>query len=484
MKSIFRAIGLLSGASAVSLVLGLISAKLTALWLGPAGVGFLGLLQSTTGLAVLVATMGGVSAGMVRLVSRAIAANDAREEAAARTATWLLCAAFSAVTVAIMLGLRVPLARAFLGSADRADAILPLALAVVLTLVTSVQTNLLSAHQRVADIARINIWNSVLGPALLLPLIWIWHEASLPWAVFAGSVATAAVSRAYVARRVGPSPARAGRAEIARASGELLRFGIPVNMSSLAGSGVQLAMPVLVLHALGHTDVGFYRAAAGVSMTYLGFLLSALGQDYYPRLSACGGEPARVRRLINDQARAMLLVAGPFILIVLALARYLVPLIYTPQFRPAVPLLEWQLIGDVLKVAGWTMGFAILARLGGVAYLGVEIINGVTLLVCSWTGVRVLGLEGLGVGFLVSSGVTFAVYWTVLRRSIDLRLTRHNTRLICGFLVAAVVIRTLPHLGLGLAGTVLGVSMALIGSLWSLKTIWTDIGGWPRSVRP
>src|SRR5205085_6196082 len=62
-----------------------------------------------------------------------------------------------------------------------------------------------------------------------------------------------------------------------------LHFGVPFTGSMLVGAGVQMLMPVLVLHALSRADVGFYRAAAAVAVNYLSFLLTAMGQDFYPR---------------------------------------------------------------------------------------------------------------------------------------------------------------------------------------------------------
>lgn len=477
MKPILRAMALLSGGSAVSLVLGLVSAKVMALLLGPVGVGHLGLLQSTLGLAVLAATMGGVSVGMVRVVAKARAGDKPADEGSARAATWILCWVLAGCSAVAMFVLRAPLARLLLGAPERADAILPLALALVLSVATSVQTSILSAHHRIGDLGRIGVSNSILGPALLLPLAWLWRESALPWAICAGGVATVTASSYYV-RRNAPRPSvHVSRREIAAAARKLLRFGIPFNASAFAGNGVQLAMPVLVLHTLGSTSVGFYRAAASVSLAYLGFLLAALGQDYYPRLSAHGNDPAHVARLVNDQIRAVLLLIGPVILALLTLVPYLVPVIYTPQFAPTIALLQWQLVGDVLKVSSWTLGFAILARCGGLTYLCAELASGTSLLLFSWIGLRLFRLEGLGMAFLASNGVSFLVYWTILRRVIGLRLTRENQFLLGAFLLAAVAIRMLPYAGVGHLVTPLGLAATAAGTIWSSWIIWGELGG-------
>src|SRR5262249_51489941 len=143
-----------------------------------------------------------------------------------------------------------------------------------------------------------------------------------------------------------------------------------------------------------------HRAALSVSGVYLGFLLTAMAYDYYPRVSAASGRPAELVQLVNQQHRLVMLLAGPMILGALALAPYLIPLIYTPNFAPAVDIVEWQLIGDLFKFSSWTMGFIILVRSGSTTLFLVELLSGVNILVGSWVGMRFFGLPGLGIGFL------------------------------------------------------------------------------------
>jgi len=486
MKPILWAIGLMSGASAVSVVLGLVTAKITASVLGPAGVGLLGLLQSTVGLAVIGAMTGGVSAGMVRDVSRARADGDARAEASAIAGAWRLCLGFAiGMATAMVLG-RSALARVFLGDVERSSAVVPLAAAMFLTAVTTVQVGVISAYHQIGRVARINISNSVAGPLILVPLVLMWQAPALPWVVLGGSVATAAASAFWYPRdALGPlaSLAYAGApGTVPAASRRLLRFALPFNVSAMAGTGVQLAMPVIVLHALGGAAVGFFRAAAGISLTYLAFLQSALGQDYYPRLAACGDDRLRVARLVDDQMRAMLLVAGPIILVILAAAPVLVPLIYTRDFVPAVALLEWQLAGDVLRVAAITMGFGVLARAGSGAFLTIELVNGCVTLALSLLGVRVGGLSGLGLAFFASSAAAAIVNAVALRRVAGTTVAGRTVLLLGAYTAAALLVRAISSAGAGAAGTLAAGVVALAGVALSLRSLWTEVEGW-RGIR-
>jgi PST family polysaccharide transporter len=486
MKPILRAIGLMSGASVVSVVLGLVTAKVTASLLGPSGVGFLGLLQSAVGLAVLGAMTGGVSAGLVRDVSRARADGDPGAGASAIAGAWRLCLGLAIVMATAMVVARSAVARVFLGDAYHAPAVLPLAGAMVLTAVTTVQVGVISAYHEIGRVARINISNSVAGPMILVPLVLMWHAGALPWVVLAGSVATAAAS-AFWYPRDAPRPLAAlaysgAPGQVAAASRRLLGFAVPFNLSAIAGTGVQLAMPVIVLHALGGAAVGFFRAAAGISLTYLAFLQSALGQDYYPRLAACGDDRPRLARLVDDQVRATLLVAGPIMLVILAAAPALVPLIYTREFVPAITLLEWQLAGDVLRVAAIAMGFGVLARAGSGAFLTIELVNGSLTLALSLAGVYIGGLPGLGVAFFLSSAAAAAVNALALHRAVQTIVSGRTLALLLGYTAAALVMRAISSADAGPAGTLATAAVALAGVGLSLRLLWAEVEGW-RGIR-
>jgi PST family polysaccharide transporter len=476
MKSILKATAVLGSASIVSILMGVVSAKVSAVLLGPNGMGYMGLLQSLLGLSGLIAGMG-VGTALVRAGARALSDGDARGMAALRGASWLLWGVLGGAAALLMTLARAPLSMLMLGDPNHGNAVALIAVGLLLAQAAGVQMCILNAHQRLGALARNGVLSSVLGVSFTLLVIWRWRAAAIPWAVLANCAVAWAVSAYYMMRHAPRPAARATRRELLTAAWALLRFGGPYTASMLVGAGVLMAMPVLVLHALDTEAVGFYRAAAAVSVNYLGFVTASMAQDYYPRVSAVGNQHSALCRLINEQHRLVLLLGGPIILGMLALVPYLVPLIYSSQFAPTVALLEWQLLGDIFKFAAWTMAFVILARSGSLTYFCVELVGGTSLLLFSWLGVRWLGLEGLGIGFVVCAGVGYLLCWTILRRSIGLRWTRDNVLLLVSLVLLAFLIRLLPYLGLMRVRTPIALALAAMASAYSLRALWGEVGG-------
>ena len=476
LQSILRATAVLGGSSLITIAVGLVSAKAWALLLGPDGFGFMGLLVSTVGLMALL-TGTGIHAALVRLGAAALAEGEMLRLAALRKATWLLFFVLGGLGTVALVALRDPVGRWVLGDSERGWAVALVSVALLFILAASVQTNILNTHHKVGALARISIFSSLLGTALSIGIVWRWRENGVPFAVCASAAAAWAVSYVMLKRTLEPVRVKPAHEDVRAAASSLVRFAGPFAASALVGSGVQLAVPVLVLHSLGEESVGFYRAAVTISVAYLGFLLSAMAIDYYPRVSAASDRPAALAQLVNQQHQVVMMLGVPMILALLALAPYLIPLVYSSEFRPTVGVLEWQLIGDLLRFSSWTMSYVILVHGGIGLYFMTELASGVTTIVASVVGVLLFGLTGFGVAFAVTYAVYYAIAWTLVRRRIGLVWSRRNKTLLVGALLAAVLLRALPLAGLGELKLPVGLLCAFGAGAFSLYLIRRDAGG-------
>jgi PST family polysaccharide transporter len=242
----------------------------------------------------------------------------------------------------------------------------------------------------------------------------------------------------------------------------------------VVGTGVQFALPALVLHMVGEDGVGHYRAAVAISITYLGFMLTAMGLDYYPRVSAVSDQAETVVRLVNEQLRLILILIVPLIFGMLALSSIIIPRLYSPAFAPASDILEWQLVGELFRFWSWTMGMALLARGRSRTIFMVELAFGVNILLLSFLGVRWFGLIGSGVGFLAAYAGHFLIVWAIVRSDIALRWTTENVRLMLATLAALGLVQGLNVAEHDVLAKVIALAVAMLAGLWSLKAIWRD----------
>lgn len=471
-KSIFRATAILSSSSIISIFLSLIVAKILALYLQPEGFGFYGLLQSFVSVASLVAGMG-VATGIVRMGAASAAREDFSAMAVLTKGCWILFVILGGLSTCLIAICRKQLSIIVLGDSGHGPTMLLMSVALLFTVASNIQVGTLNAHHRVAALAKYGIVNTVLSSSMSIASVLLWRRHGIVPAVIASSVGGWIASRYFLSREVGPQAVVKPQWRDAFASArELLRFGAPFTGSMFVGTGVQLLLPIIVLHLLNPQSVGYYRAAAGISVGYLGFLITAMGQDYYPRVSAAADNPTELVRLINAQHRLVMLVAVPVILFTLAVVPYAVPLVYSAQFKPTVAILEWQLMGDIFKFASWTMSFAILARCTSSVYFVVELLGGFVTLLTTWFGVKWFGLSGLGTSFLCTYVIYYVMVWIVIRREVPLVWSGANKKMLIAAVIAASIVRVLPYTSLAPYRTYIAIGLTLfaaVPSLWIVR---------------
>ena len=479
MKSIFKATALLGGASAITILIGLVSSKVTAVLLGPSGFGLMALYQSIIALTVMIAGLG-LPTAVTRAMARALAGGETEEAIAARRAGWIVTICAAAIAMALVAGFAPEIGEVMLGShADSTWAwfIVP---AILFSMLSTLQIAVVNARHRVADLARISVLSAALTLVPAIVLTWMFRSRGVAPALAASMLITLLVSHHYYRRsREEDLPARGGRTvPLLESCRELIAFGLPYVASVAVGAGILAILPVLILQVLGAEEVGLFRASSALAVNYLSVILASLSQDYFPRVASVSDDTEALNRIINDQLFLILLLAGPVILAMMGAVPYLIPLLYSHRFAGAAEILEWQLIGDLFKFATWTMGFVIMTRLGSKTFFLTELFGGTTLLASSWFGMKIWGLPGLGIAFLATGAIACAVNWLVLYRSRGVTWRRDNVVLFVLLALALAALRLISLAGMPLLNLAVAALLAGGFGVYSLMAITREFGGW------
>jgi PST family polysaccharide transporter len=267
-----------------------------------------------------------------------------------------------------------------------------------------VEAGIINGFHRVRRLAAVTGLTAVVSGGALVAGVWIAGTPGIGAGLLAGSIGAWVIA---TAASTGLVPEKGAPADTTGAARRLAGIGVPYLASQLVGTGAQLLLPFLVLAMLSASDVGLYRAANTLSIAYLAFLLNAMAQDYYPRLSGAAGR-AELTSMARTQLRLVMAIAVPVILVAIAVAPIAIEILYSNAFLPATTLLRWQLIGDLVKLPAWVISFVILARASGRRFLAVEAVGGVAFALLSWGGIAVFGLEGIGIAYLATYLVYFA----------------------------------------------------------------------------
>ena len=316
---------------------------------------------------------------------------------------------------------------------------------------------------------------------MTIAVVWLLKERGLLPVVVGITFVTMAVSTYFIARVPRPETRPTGRGE-RRQLWELIRLGIVLMLSGLLSSGSLLVARSLVVQRLGMDANGYFQAAWGITMTYLGFVLGAMGTDFFPRLSAAIHDRGAANRMVNDQAEVAILIAGPIVLGMLSFAPSIVSLLYSSRFDPAIPVFRWQLFGNLFKVMSWPLGFILLARGASFHYFATELIWNGVFLGAVWLGLDRYGLSVTGAGFLLAYVVYFIAVWVIARR---LTAFAYRPRVLAVFGLALLLTGATMavRVWLPVAGPLVGIICTTCFGFYSLLTLSKTAGpDWARTL--
>jgi PST family polysaccharide transporter len=470
-RTILRSSSIIGGAQVINMAVSLAKMKVVAVLLGPAGVGIVGLYMNLIQTASSIASLGVGNVGTRQIAAAHAEGGDEAVGRTRRALFWLTI--LLALTGAAFFWLASGwIAGAILADKSRAGEVVWLSLGVALTVGAGSQAALLTGLRRIGDLARINLGSGLVGAALGVLALWLWGERGLIAMVLVAPMATFLLGHLYVAR-LGPiSGGSLSLPELTREWRALVKLGFAFMLSGLVTTLGHLAVRALVQRELGAEALGHFQAAWAIGMTYLGFVLGAMGTDYYPRLTAAISDRVAATRLVNEQTEVALLLCAPVLLAMLGLAPWVIRLLYSDAFGPAVEILRWQLLGDILKVMSWPLGFVILASGAGKTFVLTETLGMGVFIIGVLIGLPLIGVTATGVSFLLLYVAHLPIVWWLGGRRITFRWTRAVKAQALAVMAAALTVDIAARWSEAL-GALLGLGLALATGVWALLRLST-----------
>lgn len=391
---LFRMMGLFGGVQAVGLLASLVRNKCAAVWLGPSGMGVVALLSALVALLSQVAGMG-LTQSAVRQLSLA----HGRGQSA-----WVRMVG---VVRSLELG-GCLLALLLCGMINQ----WVLSLAVMAAVVTGGEMAILKAAGRVRWLAFVQLVAIAISLVATLPL-YIMFGVRAVVAVIVVSAWGAMVPVICCSWRLCPLSWE-------RCScwwqemGAMLRLSVAFTLASLVGTASEYVVRWWLEQEAGLSVVGIFSSAQMLMMGVMTMLFSALEQDYLPRLSSLTNRHAAVR-LVRKQLVVMAAVALPLMLVACVVLPWVVPLLFSADFLPMVPLARWWALAMVFKALTMPVAYMTLARGRSVSYFLLELAYYVVYLLALIVGYRYGGLWGLGIGIVVAHGFDLAMIYAYAR---------------------------------------------------------------------
>lgn len=466
-RQIMKATSIFGGVQVFQIIIQVIRSKFVAVLLGPTGMGIVGLLTSTLGL-IGGLTNFGLGTSAVKNIAEANATGNETRIATTiivlRRLVWIT----GSIGMILTIILSPWLSQLTFGNKDFTLAFVWISITLLFNQLSSGQLVLLQGMRKLQYLAKANLYGSFFGLLITVPLYYKWGIDGIVPVIIITSIVSLVLSW-HFSNKIGIIPVRVSKIKTITESKSMLTMGFMISMSGLITIGASFIVRIFISNQGGVADVGLYNAGFAIISTYVGLVFTAMGTDYYPRLSAVAHDNKLSKVAINQQAEIALLILAPILVIFLVFINWVVILLYSKQFIAVNVMIYWAALGMFFKAASWSIAFLFLAKGASKLFFWNELITNIYLLGLNLLGYYYGGLTGLGISFLASYFIYFLQVFIIAKMKFEFGFERAFLKIfliqfslaVGSFLTVKFLMHPYPY--------VIGVVLILISSWYSFK---------------
>jgi O-antigen/teichoic acid export membrane protein len=400
-KTIIKATGIFGFAQALKIVVSLIGSKFVAIFLGPVGIGTVGLLNNTISIIASVTSFGFTITG-VREVSLAHSENDQIKFSKRFIVLqrWSLLIGLLGALLTIILSKL--LSKWTFGTSEYYFWFVILSVNFVFLSLTNSKISLLQGLRMIKPIAISSLISSVLITIVTIPIYYFFKFDGIV-AVILFSSAISFLVNSYFTRNIKINKINISIVETFKSGIPLIKMGFLLSINIIFGQICNYLIK-LYLNGNGSTAeiLGLFEVSSVFLISYVGLIFNAMGTDFYPRLTAIQSDNSKVRELVNDQIEIGLLLITPAIAFLYFGAPLLIQVLYTKDFLGVLLIFKAALFAVIIKAIIWPLGFIILAKGENKLYFKQELLGDFLNISFTILLFHLLGLEGIGIATLIN----------------------------------------------------------------------------------
>ena len=428
-KDIINATSIFGGVQVVSILFKIIGSKFVAILLGPTGIGVLGLLNSSIGFISSITNFGIGASGVKDIAEAENSGNQNKVSlisSVIKKIVWLT-GGFGALFTLVFSSW---ISELTFGNKDYTYAFMILSITLLINQISIGQKVLLQGLRKLKHLAKATLLASLFALLSTLPLYYFYGESGIVPGIIVTSITSLIVIN-YFSKKTQINSSKLSLKETLFHGKNMMLMGFMISLGGMMSTGAAYIIRIYINNLGGTLEVGLFNAGFAIINTYVGLVFSAMATDYYPRLSAVAKDNNLTRKTINQQAEISLLILSPILIIFLVFIKWFVVLLYSNKFIAVSTMIYWAALGVFFKAISWSIGFVFLSKGDSKLYFWNELVSTVYTLLFNILGYYYMGLEGLGVSFLVCYFVHLLQVYTVSRIRFNFSFQKGLLKIFC-----------------------------------------------------
>lgn len=396
-RQVMKATSLFGGVQIFNIFIAIVRSKFVALWIGPAGYGIAALFNSAINLISGMTNLG-LDQSAVKEISFNYNKNPTNVSRIIQVLKRLVW--FTAIISALVMIIGAPWLSEFaFDSKAYTFSFIWISVALLFKQLSSGQLAILQGLRKLRMLAKANLYGNILGLLITLPLYYFYRIDAIVPAIIISSI-MAFIFTFYYVQKEKIDPIKLTNKEVIAEGKPMIQLGVMLSISSMIGLLVAYIIQIFISQTGGVDQVGLYNAGFVILNTYVGLIFSAMGTDYFPRLSAIADSIKEIRQSVFEQAFIAILIMTPIVVLFLMFAPLVIVLLYSKEFIPIVEMVQWGILGMVFKAVSFSIGYILIAKGDSSLFMKTAISFNALLLAMNISGYYFGGLEGLGISFL------------------------------------------------------------------------------------
>jgi len=395
----FKGIAIFGGLQVYKIFTSIVTTKISALFLGPIGVGIYGLISST--LATLESlTSCGLGISAIRNFASADKKGDINLVSKIYQILLRLCFISGVIGCLFCTIFSKWLSKLAFGTEEQAWAFALVSITLIFTQLISAQGAILVGLGKLKTISKMRIGVSTLTLFLTVPLYYFFNDRGIVPVILGSSLIYFALS-SYYSNKVKLPKISVSQDEISTISKGLFITGIAISLSYTLVALSGYFIRIFIANYGDEVTVGLFISSFALVNTYLGLIFSSIESDFYPRLSGTVSSKVEFERTLSEEMELVLLLVIPLVTFLMVYSQPVLSIFYSSKFFAAKNLIIWSSLSMVAKVPGWACSIAIISIGKNKLYFWNQLIYTLYQLIFNMIGFYCAGLLGIGISYFI-----------------------------------------------------------------------------------
>lgn len=383
--------------SVIKMLAGFAINKILAVYAGPSGLAFIGQLQNFIVISTT-ASNGAITGGVVKYTAE----YQSDEQKKYLFSTALKISFVCSIIVALILMIfKKNISLQLFGNLKFEDVILVLSLTITFFSLNTLLLSILNGQKEIKKYILSNISNSIFSLILITFFTYYLGLKGALYALVLNQSLVFFITLLFVLKSEWFSKDFFIQKYDHNIAYKLMKFSFMAIASIVSSLGSILFIRNYIGSQISWEAAGYWQGIMAISDAYLMVVVVSLSVYYLPRLSEIQNK-RELRKEILNGFKIILPLVMVMALFIFLLKVFIIKVLFTSEFLPMVELFQWQLIGDVIKIASWLLSMVLVAKAMTLEFIYAEISTGILFVLLSVFLINKYGLVGVTYAFTIN----------------------------------------------------------------------------------